>query len=276
MRWTNSAWLLPLVLSATIGCQSSADDQEPIGEPTGEETTATGGSEAGSEASSSGNASGSSGPGDATGSNTGDSGSSASTAESGSTSGSGGASSGSDSMGGSDSTGSSDSSDSGSAGGTGGASDSNSDADASTTSSTALPYANVVAVAASGDPGSFTFDVSIESADIDCSQYADWWEVLSEDGTLIYRRILTHSHTDENGTSDPDAPGNTFTRDGGPIEIAADQVVIVRAHMSNSDVYIGMVMRGSVADGFSEAPELGADFAADVEDDPPQPESCLF
>src|SRR5690606_27102740 len=182
--------------------------------------------------------------------------------------------------------------------------------DAGTTSMPTLPYANVVAVAASGDAGSFTFDVSIESADIDCSQYADWWEVLSEDGELIYRRILTHSHTDENGTSDPDAPGNTFTRSGGPIDIAADEVVVVRAHigetgpadpaapanplprsgaphntaadgvvvgrphMSNGAVYSGAVMRGGVPPGFDEPPDLGADSAADVEDDPPQPESC--
>ena len=61
------------------------------------------------------------------------------------------------------------------------------------------PYANVTAVTASGDPGAYIFAVSVESADIDCGQYADWWELLSEDGSLIYRRILAHSHTDENG-----------------------------------------------------------------------------
>jgi hypothetical protein len=69
------------------------------------------------------------------------------------------------------------------------------------------PYANVTAVAVSGDSGAYTFNVSVESADIDCSQYADWWEVLSTDGVLVYRRILDHSHTDANGTSDADAPG---------------------------------------------------------------------
>src|SRR6186713_72102 len=36
----------------------------------------------------------------------------------------------------------------------------------------AEPYANVVAVTASGDPSAYTFSVTIESADIDCSQYA--------------------------------------------------------------------------------------------------------
>jgi hypothetical protein len=117
--------------------------------------------------------------------------------------------------------------------------------------------------------------VSVESADIDCNQYADWWEVLSEDGALLYRRILQHCHTDENGSSDPDAPGNTFTRDGGPVAIAEDAVVIVRAHMSNAG-YNGTVMRGSVASGFALAPDIGPDFAAEAETAAPQPTQCLF
>ena len=129
-------------------------------------------------------------------------------------------------------------------------------------------------MAVSGTPGDYTFDVSVESADIDCDQYADWWEVLSEDGSLVYRRILTHPHTDENGTSDPDAPGNTFTRSGGPVQISADEVVIVRAHMSNEG-YNGMVMRGSVAEGFVAAPDIGSDFAAEVQTDDPQPGECM-
>ncbi|HEY3498776.1 MAG TPA: hypothetical protein VGK73_28995 [Polyangiaceae bacterium] len=138
------------------------------------------------------------------------------------------------------------------------------------------PYANVVAVASSGSETSYRFDVSIESSDIDCTQFANWWEVLGEDGALLYRRILEHSHTDENGTSDADAPGNTFTRDGGPIAITADTVVIVRAHMSNLSGYNGRVMRGSPGAGFADAPDITPDFAAGVEDDAPQPTGCDF
>lgn len=137
------------------------------------------------------------------------------------------------------------------------------------------PYSNVTAVATSGSEGAYTFNVSVESADIDCTQYTDWWEVLGEDGSLVYRRILTHSHTDENGTSDADAPGNTFTRSGGPVEVAADEVVIVRAHMSNEG-YNGMVMSGTVDTGFEPAPDIGSDFAADVETEDPQPDGCAF
>jgi hypothetical protein len=137
-------------------------------------------------------------------------------------------------------------------------------------------YANVVAVQTSGSAGSYSFSVSVESADIGCTQYTDWWEVLSEEGELLYRRILTHSHTNENGTTDdPQSPDNTFTRSGGPVAIAADQPVIVRAHLSTIG-YNGRVMSGSVDAGFVDAPDITSDFAADIEDEPPQATDCLF
>jgi hypothetical protein len=138
-----------------------------------------------------------------------------------------------------------------------------------------LPYAHVVAVSASGSDQSYQFSVSVESADIDCTQFANWWEVLGEDGTLLYRRILEHSHTDENGTSDADKPGNTFTRPGGPVAVGADTVVIVRAHMSTGG-YNGRAMRGSPSGGFADAPNITSEFAADVEGDDPQPDGCDF
>ena len=138
-----------------------------------------------------------------------------------------------------------------------------------------VPYAHVVGVSVSGEPMSYSFAVTVESADIDCSQYADWWEVLDESGSLVYRRILEHSHTDENGTTDADAPGNTFTRSGGPVAVTADDVVIVRAHMSVGG-YNGIVLRGTATEGFYEAMDIDSSFATDVEDDPPLPAGCLF
>lgn len=165
-----------------------------------------------------------------------------------------------------------------------------SDADASTTGSEGgasagsgsggasgdLLYADVVGVSVSGEEGAYTFAVSIESADIDCSQYADFWEILSEAGDLVLRHTLTHSHTDENGTTDANAPGNTFTRSGGPVPIESAEVVIVRAHLSNLAGYNGVAMRGSPAAGFSIAPDVGSEFAAEVLDEPPAPPMCLF
>jgi hypothetical protein len=161
---------------------------------------------------------------------------------------------------------------------TGGSDDTSSDAGTSSNAgapNASPPYANVTAVVASGSDGDYTFNVTVESADVDCSQFADWWEVLSEDGVLLYRRILEHSHTDENGTSDANAPGNTFTRSGGPVPAAADDSVLVRAHMSVGG-YDGQVMRGTAASGFAPAADITANFAADVETADPLPTGCEF
>src|SRR5207247_2405691 len=48
--------------------------------------------------------------------------------------------------------------------------------------------AEVIAVRARGAPGAYEFDVTVKSADAGCARYADWWEVVNEDGRLLYRR----------------------------------------------------------------------------------------
>ncbi len=119
-------------------------------------------------------------------------------------------------------------------------------------------HADVTGVEVSGEPGDYTFSVTVESPDTGCEQYADWWEVVSADGTeLVYRRILAHSHVDE----------QPFTRSGGPVAIAADSTVVVRAHMNNTG-YGGQVLRGTVADGFSET-DLPEEFGAEIDEASP-------
>lgn len=132
----------------------------------------------------------------------------------------------------------------------------------STASEVAL--ADVIAAEVSGDPQAYRFAVEVRSPDLGCEQYADWWEVLREDGSLVYRRILAHSHVDE----------QPFVRSGGPVAIAADTVVLVRAHMHPTG-YGGAALRGTVSSGFVRT-DLGVDFAADVEDSAPQPDGCAF
>jgi hypothetical protein len=124
--------------------------------------------------------------------------------------------------------------------------------------------ADVLSVNVTGSPSAYQFSVEIASPDTGCDQYADWWEVVTEDGQLLHRRILLHSHVNE----------QPFTRSGGPVEINADTVVIVRAHMNNSG-YGGMAMKGTVDSGFTEV-DLAPDFAASLASEPPQPEGCDF
>ncbi|MGW8250682.1 MAG: hypothetical protein ACWGO1_08580, partial [Anaerolineales bacterium] len=125
-------------------------------------------------------------------------------------------------------------------------------------------YADVISVRVSGSEGEYQFSVEISSPDTGCDRYADWWEVVSEQGEMVYRRVLLHSHVDE----------QPFTRSGGPVDIQAETVVWVRAHM-NTAGYGGQSLRGSVTDGFEPA-ESSPDFAAALEDEPPLPESCAF
>jgi len=125
-------------------------------------------------------------------------------------------------------------------------------------------FADVLSVRVTGEPGAYQFAVEIASPDTGCEQYADWWEVVSQGEELLYRRILLHSHVDE----------QPFTRSGGPVEIDADAVIYVRAHMNTSG-YGGVVMKGTVRDGF-EPTGVEAGFGSELERVPPQPEDCAF
>ena len=124
---------------------------------------------------------------------------------------------------------------------------------------------NVEAVAATGDEGAYTFAATLRSPDVDCDQYSDWWEVLTPEGALVYRRILDHSHAHE----------QPFTRDGGPVKVGATDPLIVRGHFHPTG-YGGAAMSGTVAKGFVAAPEIDKSFAPDVESQKPQPKECLF
>jgi len=124
--------------------------------------------------------------------------------------------------------------------------------------------AEVTEVTITGEEYEYSFSVTIKSPDTGCDQYADWWEVFTENGTLVYRRILGHSHVNE----------QPFTRSGGKIEIAKDQKVFVRAHMNNLG-YGTRIFSGTVAGGLF-ASDLDVGFAMELSTTAPLPENCAF
>jgi len=122
----------------------------------------------------------------------------------------------------------------------------------------------VLEVETTGKENNYTFAVTISSPDTGCNSYADWWEVITPEGELLYRRVLLHSHVDE----------QPFSRTGGTVAIESQQPVVVRMHMSDTG-YSPIAQQGTVKNGFSEV-TLPADFAASLADVEPLPTNCAF
>jgi hypothetical protein len=122
----------------------------------------------------------------------------------------------------------------------------------------------VQSISISGNPGNYTFAVTISSQDLGCERYTDWWEVIGLEGELIYRRILLHSHVAE----------QPFTRSGGPVEIMPDETVIVRAHF-HPEGYAEAGVRGSIDGGF-EKTRIDLGISAELEKQSPFPLHCDF
>jgi len=69
--------------------------------------------------------------------------------------------------------------------------------------------------------GTFSFDVTVQHADSGWKHYADKWEVLGPDGTVLGTRVLLHPHDEE----------QPFTRSMSGISIPEGvKQVTVRAH----------------------------------------------
>lgn len=132
------------------------------------------------------------------------------------------------------------------------------------TDASGMPVADLVSVAVTGEANNYTFAVTISSADTGCEQYADWWEVVdTQTGELLYRRILAHSHINE----------QPFTRSGGPVPITPEQSVIIRGHMGGvQSHYGGQVFGGSVETGFQTV----VDSLPGLETVDPLPKGCAF
>jgi len=122
----------------------------------------------------------------------------------------------------------------------------------------------ITEVKADGSDNNYSFRVTIKSPDTGCDQYADWWEIVDLQGNLIYRRILAHSHVDE----------QPFTRAGNNIKVGKDQFVYIRGHMNTSG-YSSFAFSGSPDKGF-QAELIGQDFYPELENEAPQPKDCDF
>ena len=72
-----------------------------------------------------------------------------------------------------------------------------------------------------GEPGRFDIGVTLRHGDTGWDHYANRWEVLAPDGTVLATRLLAHPHVDE----------QPFTRSLGGVRIPGEFTwVRVRAH----------------------------------------------
>ena len=124
--------------------------------------------------------------------------------------------------------------------------------------------AEVIQVTVSGAEGNYQFSVTIQSPDLGCEQYANWWEVVTPDGALLYRRVLGHSHVNE----------QPFTRSGGPVKIKSQDSVFVRAHM-HPHGYGRKAMTGTIRNGWQEI-QVDTSFASVLATQDPLPGPCPF
>lgn len=125
-------------------------------------------------------------------------------------------------------------------------------------------HAFVLDIKVSGSNSNYNFSVTLSSPDLGCNQYADWWEILDSRGELLYRRVLSHSHVNE----------QPFTRSGGPVEIYKDDHIYIRGHMNNGG-YGRQAMSGSIQGGFKKIVFL-EDFKLNLAFQDPQPPKCAF
>lgn len=71
---------------------------------------------------------------------------------------------------------------------------------------------DVVEVKVTQSDGKFSFDVTLRHADTGWDHYANVWEIVSPDGTVLGTRVLAHPHVDE----------QPFTRSLGGVVIAGE------------------------------------------------------
>lgn len=125
-------------------------------------------------------------------------------------------------------------------------------------------YADITKVSAIKSPlgSGYSLQVTIKSSDKNCDHYVNWWEAVSENGELLYRRILGHPHSRE----------QPFSRGGVTKSINDETVFYVRAHIHPFG-YSNMGMKGSVKNGFS-AVDITNGFAKHLANEGEIPSHC--
>ncbi|CEL99265.1 unnamed protein product [Vitrella brassicaformis CCMP3155] len=126
------------------------------------------------------------------------------------------------------------------------------------------PHADILDLGIkNGTSGGYVLKVRYTSTDKDCTQYMNWYELLDEEGRLLFKRHMTHPHT-----KFPIWRETLLPVDG----VYDDTTVIVRGHMYPNG-YSGKAIKGSIKDGFQPI-DLPSDYAREAETGGPEAPEC--
>jgi hypothetical protein len=124
-------------------------------------------------------------------------------------------------------------------------------------------FADVESVGFSGGNLDYQIAIEISSPDTGCEQYADWWEVVTAEGDLVYRQVFDGPHLDEQPF--------TVIQPGVPLE--SNVPYLFRAHMHPHGY--GGAYRFQTQTGGPEPEPMDFTAAfADLAEQSPQPPPC--
>jgi hypothetical protein len=132
------------------------------------------------------------------------------------------------------------------------------------TTGAAMPnHADVLTVGFGGGNLDYQVSPTIRSPDLGCEQYVDWWEVITPQGELIFRRTFESPHIDE----------QPFTDIVQHVPIESDVPYIYRAHMF-PDGYGGAYRFQTQTGQDVDDPTDYASMFPELADKGPQPPPC--
>ncbi|MDJ0704010.1 MAG: tetratricopeptide repeat protein [Leptolyngbyaceae cyanobacterium MO_188.B28] len=142
---------------------------------------------------------------------------------------------------------------------------------------TLIEGAVVLQTEVTGNEGNYSFEVTIQSPDQNCTYHTNWWEILTPEGDLIKRQTLDNPHGDQ----------ASWSSQLSSVDVQPDQTLLIRAHFQGGYIdnggnfslnssfsgYNNQALGGSINEGF-QIVRLPATFAPWLEDAEPQPTEC--
>ena len=124
-------------------------------------------------------------------------------------------------------------------------------------------FADVLTVGFGGGNLNYQVTVTISSPDTSCEQYADWWEVLTPDGQLIFRQTFDGPHLDK----------QPFAATAQAVPIESNVAYIYRVHVFPHGYGGAFKFQDQTGKVSSDTTDYASSFP-ELADADPQPPAC--